>query len=639
MAESFNVLLEKAIQAGESRKYSEAIGFLKKIIIESDSFPQAYLYLGRSYHALGEYGAAIRAFKQFIVNCPDKSAGYFFLGRTYLNLGIFEFSLPWLKKALSIDPENAHIRSYLGLTYLKLKNPDAAVHHLEKAVGYAPKNRFMYTAYINALTVSAIRTFYRGNLDLSGQMFRFILDNGNSNQFIHIYLAEIEFESGHLEESLGQYEKALSYNPDDPFLLFRHARVLYLLGNTKTAMQKIAKLKDALPGIGVQEEDLPWRKEKFDVILAIQSFQKGKFRDAVFYGKKILRKNNQNTDMHLLMGEAFRNLGDFEKARNHFTRVIDADKKNIQARYGLSMILWQQNNFAEMMKELNRIISFDPEDGIAGYYIALCMHKLEYPAKETVEIIQSELHRNGPDIHLFNALGYEYIRCDLSDLSAKWFEKSLKLKPDNIEALKGLVDVAILNNDHPRLRKAYESYFDVEPGDTDLRRDYIQFLMNEHDYNRAAAQILSAIPFEKNDKIFTRLLAICYRKKEDYREASLVYRQLLRRDSENVEYLRGLSYCYNKLGNAKNAVFFLERSQKATASSPDLLLVYGVLLHKNGDFEKALSIFRKVLDISKNDWRAFKNIGMVYKERGMKEISEKFLKRAEEYKNNSISRL
>lgn len=639
MAESYDVLLEKAIQAGESREYPEAIGILKKIIIETDNLPQAYLYLGRSYHAMGEYGAAIRAFKQFIVNCPDESAGYFFLGRTYLNLGIFGFSLPWLKKALSLEPGNAHIRSYLGLTYLKLKNPDAAVHHLEKAVEYVPRNRFMYTAYINALTVSAIRTFYRGDIDLARQMFRFILDNGNGNQFIHVYLAEIEFETGNLEESLEQYEKALSFSPEDPFLLFRHARVLYLLGNTASAMQRIAKLRDALPGIGVQEDDLPWRKEKFDVILAIQYFQKGKFRDAIFYGKKILRKNSKNADMHLLMGEAYRNLGDFVKAGNHFNRVLDGDKRNIQARYGLSMILWQQNNFEEMMKELNRILSIDPDDGIAGYYIALCMHKLEYPAKETLLKIQAELHRNGPDIHLFNALGYEYIRSELSDLSAKWFEKSLKLKPDNIEALKGLVDVAILLEDSARLRVSYDKYLLVEPGDAELRRDYIQFLMNQNDYGGATEQILRAIPFEKNDRVFTRLLAICYRKKEDYREASLVYRQLLRREPENVEYLRGLSYCYNKLGNAKNAVFFLERSKNAIDKSPDLLLVYGVLLHKNGDFEKALSIFRKVLDISKDDWRAFKNIGMVYKERGMKEIAEKFLKRAEEYKNKSFSRL
>jgi len=228
MAEAYQELLEQAVRAGESRNYKESVRLLRKILEETDSLPQARLYLGRSYHAIGDYGAAVRELRQFIRDCPDCSAGYFFLGRTYGTLGIFDFAIPWLKKALILDSGNPHIRPYLGLLYLKARIPDSAVHHLEKAVLLAPNNKYIYTAYVNALSVSAIRTFYRGDLDMAGQIFRFVLKNGNRNQFVHVYLAEIEFELGNLEESLRQYENALSFNPEDPFLVFRHARVRLL---------------------------------------------------------------------------------------------------------------------------------------------------------------------------------------------------------------------------------------------------------------------------------------------------------------------------------------------------------------------------------------------------------------------------
>ncbi|TFG63818.1 MAG: tetratricopeptide repeat protein [Spirochaetales bacterium] len=637
MDESLNALLDPAIKAGEARNYQESVALLKKIILETDSLPEAFLYIGRGYHALGEYGLAVQSLKQFIAYCPEESAGYFFLGRTFLSMAIYENALLRLKKALSIDPDNPHIRTYLGLAYLKLKHPEYAVHHLEKAVGLAPKNRLMYVAYINALTVSAIRTFYRGDLEAAGNMLRFVNENGNNNQFIHVYLAEIEFEFGNLESALGHYKEALSFNPEDPYLIFRHARVLYLLGDKKEAMRRIESIKDSLSAMGIHDDDMPWKKEKFDIILAVQAFQKGKYRDAVFYGKKILKTKANQADMHLLMGESYRNLGDFDKATNHFQRVLDENRQNIQARYGLAMILWQREQFKDMITELQKIITIDREDAIAGYYMALCMHKIDYSAKETLEAIQEQLRKSGPDVHLLNALGYQYIRCDLAEFSEKWFLKSLKIVENNQDAIRGLISVSKLNGKVKDIKTWYKAYFKTAPDDTELRREFIHFLMENKDYSEAISSIQKIIPLEKKDAAFTRLLALCYRKKENYRDASLIYRQLLRQNPENIEYLRGLAFCYDKLGNLTNALFFMDRAIKIVNASPDLLLVYGVLLYRSGNFEKALSAFRKVLEISPDDWRAFKNIGLVYKERGMRELSDKFLARSEEYKRKKTA--
>ena len=52
-------LLEEALAAGRARDYPTAIRFLTRLITVTDRYPHAILYLGRSYHALGQYNKAV----------------------------------------------------------------------------------------------------------------------------------------------------------------------------------------------------------------------------------------------------------------------------------------------------------------------------------------------------------------------------------------------------------------------------------------------------------------------------------------------------------------------------------------------------------------------------------------------------
>ncbi len=63
-----------------------------------------------------------------------------------------------------------------------------------------------------------------------------------------------------------------------------------------------------------------------------------------------------------------------------------------------------------------------------------------------------------------------------------------------------------------------------------------------------------------------------------------------------------------------------------------LSLILGVLKYKDGDTDGALEWFRKALSTSRKDWRAYQNIGIIYKRKGIAEFAEMFLSRAKELK-------
>ena len=53
-------IYNSAIEAGQNRDYHSAVKLLTHVVSQTDGFPQALLYLGRSYHALGQFDKAVQ---------------------------------------------------------------------------------------------------------------------------------------------------------------------------------------------------------------------------------------------------------------------------------------------------------------------------------------------------------------------------------------------------------------------------------------------------------------------------------------------------------------------------------------------------------------------------------------------------
>ena len=64
--ELLNDLFDSALKAGRERDYPKAIEFLQEILCKTDRIPDALLYLGRSYHALGDFNRAVQALQFYL---------------------------------------------------------------------------------------------------------------------------------------------------------------------------------------------------------------------------------------------------------------------------------------------------------------------------------------------------------------------------------------------------------------------------------------------------------------------------------------------------------------------------------------------------------------------------------------------
>jgi len=630
--EKFDRLFSAALEAGRKRDYVRAIALLQEILCSTDKYPLAILYLARSYHSLKEYGRAIQYFRYYLHLQPEFAPGYFFLGRTYLSSGLPGEAIPYLKKAVKLNPKSANNLSLLGFALLKAGRPSSAIEYFTKALDIEPEQPHIFTGYLNSLLTHAINLFYHERMEEAEEIFQFIIKKRPENLTTHLYLASIYRELGKTDLSLLHYQHASNLSPGDPILFLQRAFLLLKAGKNE---QAFAELKEATSLLGADSSEIT-DPEQLLRIITMTLFRNGKFRKAVYYGSKVLKNNYQDADMHVMVAESFRNIGEPLKARNHYERALVAKTGHLDYYYGFAALLWEENDFQEMAKLLKRIFRLNENDRVARYYLALTLPHLSESKDRTITLLQESIKNFGPDPLLMNALGQEYLQAELPDLAEKWFTRTLKVVEDHGPALRNLITVYTVLNKTKEAKKTFSRYLNHYSADQEVRNQFIRLLYLDQDYKTLAQEILILLPLKPRDRNLKRMLALSYSKTARYSEAVVLYRSLLADEPGSLYFIRALIYCMQHAGQQEIALVFLEEAVKREENHVSLLLPLGVMYFKQNKLEKAAEIFRRVIALSPHEWKGYRNLAVVFKKRGENDFSEKYLIKSEELRSAQL---
>ena len=610
---------EKAIELGKKRNYEEASELLLDLTKESKEIPEAFLFLGRSYHSLNRMNEAIQVFQHYLTLVPNSVSGNFFLGRSLLSSGFAKNAIPHIKKAVEAHPLSMHANGFLGIAYLKAGRSDIAFKYLSTAAEKSNNETGIYKIYIGTLFLRAVSNFKTGNYDLASQMFNFLINKNFESILPFIYMGMIERENGNYKNSLSFYDKALEFSPDDKLLLYRRAVLLYKIGKSDIAVEELKKL-DIEPDI---DENM---------YLAYQFFNNQKFNKSLYYGNLAIRSDSQSIELHLLLGEVNRELNRLDIAENHYKKAIKLDRTRLEGRYGLALLLWMKQDYKIMLDELKKIEISDPDNSISNYYTVLCFCKLNYSTDITIPAIQDEIRRNNPDPYLFTALGEQYIKADQEEFAEKWFLKAIKLNKDFNDAYYNLIKIYKKAKITSELLKSYKNYLRLTY-DLSMHIEYIQLLYKTKNFTQVIIEINKLLPSLPNNKHLLRMLSNSYRFTKKWDSAIILYRQILAKEPDNEIILQSLVFCLDNSGRKNSAIKLLDSAIRYIKTpSINLKLIKGVLHFKNKQYDEALKVFREALNSKSDDWRIYHNIAMIYKAKGIDDFAEQFFSRAKEYK-------
>ena len=648
--------LARAVEAGRKGNYSQAVKILGEMISGTEAPPEAWLLLGRSFHAQKEHSRALAAFNDYIRLRPESGEGYFFAGRTYLALGLPYKAVPFLRKALERSSgagfaaaRAAEIKALLGTAYLKSKNSLAAADVLKEAVLEAPENRRIYRAYLNSLLVRGIRLCGTDNYNAGLEMLRFVLSNGaesgiSGSPFLRLVMGRAARETGNLEEALGHFTAAMELSGSaisngsdisggDLGIRWLRASVLMAMGRNAEAGAEIENIRSGDRGI----PELPWNSELVEIFLIRSLIEKKQWRKASEVCRNWLRGGKASLPetgaakpmIHAFYAEAQRNLQNYEAAANHLQRAIEIKPRELEYWYAYILVSWEAGDYRALKKALNTASSLGGDQDIIKRFSILCLARTTKDPFRRLSLLQEAIRSFGPEIELMQSLAEAYLQTGLLDEAISWYKKVISLNKNDenawlghIAALEGIYAEDGSKVKGRELANLYKSYLDIWPDNKNILRERALFLVKIADYREALPELEKLLVWEPANLRLRKILAYAYRKTGRYREAAIFLKALLKEKPTDIELLIEYTGCLERAGAAKYAISLLEKARKMFNHSPvnaniaHISLALGILAYKSDDLEKAFDYLREAAALAPGDPRPYEWMAKITKNYG-----------------------
>ncbi len=209
-----------------------------------------------------------------------------------------------------VDPEKSNEHYLLGIEFAQYSLFQNSLDEFDLAIKYNPGDWKPYNK-------KGLIYFGTKNYSQARQMFQKANDLNSKNPQILINLGMVDYMEGNKDGALGYWEKSINLNPND---------------NDGKAFNNIGNLY----------------KEKGDLKKAIEYYEKASNQE-----KSHLYLNN--------LAEAYRELGQVEKAEKILLASIKENPKGLLAHFNLAKVYGEQNKLDQALKAFAKSLEVNPQ--------------------------------------------------------------------------------------------------------------------------------------------------------------------------------------------------------------------------------------------------------------------------------------
>jgi len=463
----------------------------------------------------------------------------------------------------------------------------------------------------------------------------------------HNNLAIVYYNKGLYQEAIEELEKALELNPN--FVLARN--------NLEIILRKTGKLEERIERLSKEMEKDPSDETKI-IELADLYVKLKKYSHGIIYYKKILDANPDSYAAHFGFSNTLKHLGKYDDALEEMNLalkirqshegyralgeiylrkgVIDMAIKNLEealkfddnsaeTHFLLGFALGEKGRMQESIEAVKKAIALNPSlaQGDAGAPFDIDIHggQLESFKK------QLGLPETSGDSHQIHYnMGMSYRNKGLFDEAEREFRECLKLKEDSPEVHYAVAesDLFLRKFDEAiaHLEQALQGDFDRMKSVNALGIAYImqgQFGDAVESYEKVSAQ-------SAHEPATLNNLAVAQYILGDVDQALVNYEKAV--DGGNAEARYNLAMHYLKSSDYGRALALLDYD------GVDAHFGRGLTYMEQGDDQKALEAFKKVLELVPHHAGAYYNMGFIATRLGRYEESLSYIRKGMEIEPN-----
>lgn len=453
---------------------------------------------GMGKFLLEDYDEALKLFKEALQLSPDNAGIHFKIAETYFLLGVKSQATLHVKRSIELDDDNESYYVLLANIHKSELRPELAVSAYEQLLKKKPK-LVDYHFDLAELYSNLGRSYYQQKLELTysetpkkGKKAKRLKevtarmdDNFNKalgslrqiekkygiNEEITTNIQLILMRQDKLDEAYKEGDKLIEANPDSPEyrvfqaelyqsnneidkavkLLEETTKLYPEYGRTHLMLsdmyKKLDKRDEAITELELafKDQELPISQKAAKLGPYLMDINAGDNKEiALMLIQTIADIHPEDAHANTVIGDYYQAVGDNEKARKYYRKVIELDENNLT--------MWQ------------KVVAYDLE-----------LEDKENLIKDSEEAL--ELFPNQPILWLYNGMGYSLNK--EHDKAIRSLEQGKKLSSDR--EMKNtfnaqLGDIYNDAKDYLKSDEAYEAVLAVNPQDAHVLNNFAYFL-------------------------------------------------------------------------------------------------------------------------------------------------------------------
>ena len=299
----------------------------------------------------------------------------------------------------------------------------------------------------DALVKSGEQAFVAGNLDKAAEIFKKVVKSFPKDYRGYFYSAMVLAQQGKKDEAEKMYRKALEKKPDLP----------EALNNLAVILQEKKKFKEAEKLFkAALKADPDYFEARFNMGYLYEEW--GKLGPAVSAYLAASKLDTKDTDSLIAVGEVETARGKLKGAVDAYREAIKRDGSLIALKIKIAALLRKLGKKKDAILELESLVSKITIAAGADLTIpfkAARELRLAGKPERTLKILAKFPSKVKETFSLQTETGLSWLAMGKCGKAAKAFEKALKVKPGNPEALLALADSYLCDK---KCKKATEYY-------------------------------------------------------------------------------------------------------------------------------------------------------------------------------------